>query len=219
MKTINWFMLSFLLWSCINSVQAADDIDASYTYSKNLFDNELSTKVISKYLAQQRLLKKISKKLALRSDIVKNSIVLFLAEMLGSSIHEEEQNQSLFNYLEYALLWLDKHPANSNFHLLFLLNLTKYLGFYPDTSFKNSPFFDLQEGSFCQDPSLNPLIQNELLENFKSFLGMDFEALQAIQLTKSNRRELLKMVILYFRLHVHGFREPKSLAVLNAVFQ
>ena len=154
----------------------------------------------------------------LHTDIVKNSIVLFLAEMLGSSIHEEEQNQSLFNYLEYALLWLDKHPANSNFHLLFLLNLTKYLGFYPDTSFKNSPFFDLQEGSFCQDPSLNPLIQNELLENFKSFLGMDFEALQAIQLTKSNRRELLKMVILYFRLHVHGFREPKSLAVLNAVF-
>ncbi|WP_067034904.1 DNA repair protein RecO [Allomuricauda sp. CP2A] len=155
----------------------------------------------------------------LHTDIVKNSIVLFLAEMLGNSIHEEEQNHSLFNYLEYALLWLDEHPANPNFHLLFLLNLTKYLGFYPDTSFKNAPFFDLQEGSFCQTPSLNPLIQSELLDNFKGFLGTNFEALQAIQLTKSNRRELLKMVILYFRLHVHGFREPKSLAVLNAVFQ
>lgn len=155
----------------------------------------------------------------LHTDIVKNSIVLFLAEMLGNSIHEEEQNQSLFNYLEYALLWLDEHPANPNFHLLFLLNLTKYLGFYPDTSFKNAPFFDLQEGSFCQSPSLNPLIHSELLDSFKGFLGTNFEALQAIQLTKSNRRELLKMVILYFRLHVHGFREPKSLAVLNAVFQ
>ena len=47
---------------------------------------------------------------------------------------------------------------------------------------------------------------------------MDFEALQATQLTKSNRRELLKTVIEYYKLHVHGFREPKSLAVLNAVF-
>lgn len=155
----------------------------------------------------------------LHTDIVKNSIVLFLAEMLGNSIHEEEQNHSLFNYLEYALLWLDEHPANPNFHLLFLMNLTKYLGFYPDTSFKNAPFFDLQEGSFCQYPSLNPLIQNGLLDSFKNLLGTNFEGLQAIQLTKSNRRELLKMVILYFRLHVHGFREPKSLAVLNAVFQ
>jgi DNA repair protein RecO (recombination protein O) len=155
---------------------------------------------------------------SLHTDIVKNSIVLFLAEMLGNSIHEEERDESLFNYLEYALLWLDEHPANPNFHLLFLLNLTKYLGFYPDTSFKNAPFFDLQEGRFSKAQSLNPLIQSEILENFKRFLGTNFEALQAIQLTKSNRRELLKMVILYFRLHVHGFREPKSLAVLNAVF-
>lgn len=155
---------------------------------------------------------------SLHTDIVKNSIVLFLAEMLGNSIHEEEQDESLFNYLEYALLWLDEHRANPNFHLLFLLNLTKYLGFYPDTSFQNLPFFDLQEGSFSKTPSLNPLIQNEILGNFKQFLGTNFEALQTIQLTKSNRRELLKMVILYYRLHVHGFREPKSLAVLNSVF-
>ena len=155
----------------------------------------------------------------LHTDIVKNSIVLFLAEMLGNSVHEEEHNPSLYNYLEYALCWLDEHPANPNFHLLFLLNLTKYLGFYPDTSDQNAPFFDLQEGSFCKNPSLNPLIQNEILDNFKKFLGMNFDALYTIQLTKSNRRELLKMVILYYRLHVHGFREPKSLAVLNAVFQ
>ncbi len=154
----------------------------------------------------------------LHTDIVKNSIVLFLAEMLGNSIHEEEQDESLFNYLEYALLWLDEHPPNPNFHLLFLLNLTKYLGFYPDTSFQSLPFFDLQEGNFCKTPSLNPLIQNEVLANFKNFLGTNFDALQTIQLTKSNRRELLKIVILYFQLHVHGFREPKSLAVLNAVF-
>jgi len=154
----------------------------------------------------------------MHTDIVKNSVVLFLAEMLGNSIQEQEQDESLFNYLEYAFQWMDVNQYSSNFHALFLLNLTKYLGFYPDTSNQNLPFFDLLEGGFCKTPSLNPLIQNEDLDNFRKFLGTDFEALQAMQLTKSNRRELLKTVIQYFRLHVHGFREPKSLAVLNAVF-
>lgn len=154
----------------------------------------------------------------LHTDILKNSVVLFLAEMLGSSIHEQEQDQELFNYLEHALQWLDGNALSPNFHILFLLNLTKYLGFYPDTSRQDAPFFDLQEGEFCAAPSLNPLIQDENLMNFKRLLGMKFDALQTVQLTKSNRRELLKTVILYFRLHVHGFREPKSLAVLNAVF-
>ena len=154
----------------------------------------------------------------MHTDVVKNSVVLFLAEMLGNSIQEQEQDEGLFNYLEYALQWMDVHQLSPNFHILFLLNLTKYLGFYPDTSDQNSPFFDLLEGSFCETPSLNPLIQNENLAHFKKFLGTNFDALQRIQLTKSNRRELLKTMIQYYRLHVHGFREPKSLAVLNAVF-
>ena len=154
----------------------------------------------------------------MHTDVVKNSVVLFLAEMLGNSIQEQEQDEGLFNYLEYALQWMDVHQLSPNFHILFLLNLTKYLGFYQDTSDQNSPFFDLLEGSFCETPSLNPLIQNENLEHFKKFLGTNFDALPRIQLTKSNRRELLKTMIQYYRLHVHGFREPKSLAVLNAVF-
>ncbi|MHA7829690.1 MAG: DNA repair protein RecO [Flagellimonas sp.] len=155
---------------------------------------------------------------SMHTDVVKNSVVLFLAEILGSSIQEQERDEGLFNYLEYTFQWMDANKLSPNFHILFLLNLTKYLGFYPDTSHQNSPFFDLLEGSFYKTPSLNPLIQDENLENFKKFLGTNFEALQGIQLTKSNRRELLKTVIQYFRLHVHGFREPKSLAVLNAVF-
>ncbi len=155
---------------------------------------------------------------SLHTDVLKNSVVLFLAEMLGNCLQEQDEDPGLFNYLEYAFHWFDTHPIAPNFHILFLLNLTKYLGFYPDTYGQDAPFFDLQEGGFCTSPSLNPLIQSENLENFKLFLGMNFDALSSKQLTKSNRRELLKTIILYYRLHVHGFREPKSLAVLNAVF-
>ncbi len=155
----------------------------------------------------------------LHTDIVKNSMVLFLSEMLGNSIQEQEKDSALFNYLEYALYWLDGHPSNSNFHILFLLNITKYLGFYPDISFKDEQYFDLVEGSFYRTPTLNPLIEDESLVYFKKFLGINFDALNAIQMSKSLRQELLKKVILYFELHLHSFRKPKSLAVLNAVFE
>ncbi len=155
----------------------------------------------------------------LHTDIVKNSMVLFLAEMLGNSIQEQEQDKGLFNYLEYALHWLDHNPTNPNFHLLFLLNLTKYLGFYPGTTFQNAPYFDLLEGSFTAVPTLNPLIEGETLVNFQKFLGINFDALQTVRIGKPQRQELLKKVILYFELHLHGFRKPKSLAVLNAVFE
>lgn len=156
---------------------------------------------------------------SLHTDIVKNSLVLFLAEMLGNSIQEQEQDMGLFNYLEYALQWLDEHVPPPNFHLLFLMNLTKYLGFYPDTSFTNGPYFDLLEGGFKQQPSLNPMIQGEEIVHFKKLLGINFDALQTLQMNKPHRQELLKKVILYFELHLHGFRKPKSLAVLNAVFE
>ncbi|WP_298792354.1 DNA repair protein RecO [uncultured Allomuricauda sp.] len=155
----------------------------------------------------------------IHTDIAKNSMVLFLAEMLGNSIQEEEQNEGLFNYLEYALYWLDVHPSNPNFHTLFLLNLTKYLGFYPDTSFQDQSYFDLLEGGFFGTPSLNPLIQGEDLDDFRKLLGINFDALPTVRMNKPQRQELLKNVILYFELHLHGFRKPKSLAVLNAVFQ
>ncbi|TAI47778.1 DNA repair protein RecO [Flagellimonas allohymeniacidonis] len=156
---------------------------------------------------------------SLHTDIVKNSVVLFLAEMLGNSIQEQEKDRGLYNYLEYSLLWLDEHELNPNFHLVFLLNLTKYLGFYPDTYFQNASYFDLQEGNFVQTPTINPIIRGESLMHFKSILGINFDALQTIKINKTQRRELLKMVILYFQLHLHGFRKPKSLEVLNAVFE
>ncbi|UJH66064.1 DNA repair protein RecO [Allomuricauda sp. SCSIO 65647] len=154
----------------------------------------------------------------LHTHVVKNSIVLFLAEMLGSSIQEEEKDESLYNYLEYSLNWMDDHENIANFHILFLLNLTKYLGFYPDTSYQKEAYFDLLEGNFSIRPSLNPIIQGSTLDCFRQFLGINFDALLTIKMNKTNRQELLQAVILYFGLHLHGFRKPRSLAVLNAVF-
>ncbi|APA64073.1 DNA repair protein RecO [Maribacter sp. 1_2014MBL_MicDiv] len=155
---------------------------------------------------------------SLYADMAKNAITLFLAELLGNSIREEERNEELFEFLEASLQWLDMHRNVANFHLYFMLSLTRFLGFYPDVYQIDKPYFDLLEGEFAEKESLNPNLKGENIYFFKSFLGTNFDAIHTIKMNKTNRQELLKSLILYFELHLQGFRKPKSLAVLNEVF-
>src|SRR5690606_15392503 len=75
------------------------------------------------------------------NDIVKSSLALFLSEVFHSSLKEEGKNEDLFLFLETALLWLDENTITTNFHLIVLLELTKFLGFYPNIS--DEIFFEL----------------------------------------------------------------------------
>ena len=154
----------------------------------------------------------------IHSDILKNSIALFLAEILLYSLNAGEKDENLFEFVEVSLQWLDTHDKSANFHLYFLLQLTSFLGFYPDTSGLNMPYFDLQEGEFCNTPGLNPIIEATPLIHFKSLLGTNFDSMHTIKMTKKDRHELLQKLVVYFELHLHGFKRPRSLSVLNEVF-
>lgn len=155
----------------------------------------------------------------LHNNIAKNAMTQFLAEMLSNSLLEEEPNENLFNYIEAALQWLDTESQIANFHLHFLLSITKYLGFYPDSKNNSFLYFDLLEGGFTNKPSLNPVIEGTNLNYFKTFLGINFDAIHTIKMNKTDRQELLKSLILYFELHLQGFRKPKSLVILNEIFR
>jgi DNA repair protein RecO (recombination protein O) len=155
---------------------------------------------------------------SLYTDIAKNAMTLFLAELLVNSIREEERNEELFEFLEASLQWLDMHKDVANFHLFFMLLITKFLGFYPDVDQIDKPYFDLLEGDFVSVESLNPMLRGKNIYYFKTFLGINFDGIHKVKMKKTNRQELLKSLILYFELHLQGFRKPKSLAVLNEVF-
>ena len=111
----------------------------------------------------------------IHSDVVKSTIVLFLSEMMHYSIHEEEKNEALFTYLETSLLWLDAHDDMANFHLIFLLEASKYLGFYPDISEMELPFFEMKEGNFSPFSTVSSLSEHETLL-FKKLIGAGYDA-------------------------------------------
>jgi len=152
----------------------------------------------------------------IHSDIIKSTIVLFLSEMMHYSIHEEEKNEALFTYLETALLWLDAHDDMANFHLIFLLEATKYLGFYPDISDIEFPFFEMTEGIFTTFNAISSLSEDETAL-FKKLLSLKFDTDQKT-FHIIERQLLLKILIDYYSFHLEGFRRPKSLDVLKEVF-
>ena len=152
----------------------------------------------------------------IHSDIIKSTIVLFLSEMMHYSIHEEEKNEALFTYLETALLWLDAHDDMANFHLIFLLEATKYLGFYPDISDIDLLFFEMTEGGFTPFNAISSLSEHETAL-FKKLLSLKFDTDQKT-FHIIERQLLLKILIDYYSFHLEGFRRPKSLDVLKEVF-
>lgn len=155
---------------------------------------------------------------SIHSDVVKQSLVFFLSEVLANSIQEEEQNKSLFSYLETAFIWLDIHDKITNFHLLFLLNLTRFLGFYPDMSEQHKIGFNLLEGVFSNDVQDKNVIHHNNFHQFKKLLGINFDAIETVSYSKDERQLVLQTIIQYFKLHLGNFRKPKSLQVLETVF-
>lgn len=191
---------------------------------KTAFFQPLSLLLVEEYYKPNRTFQGIKEvKLeylykTLHTDILKGAIVMFLSEVLSSVLKEEEPNESLCSYLENSMKWLDDKSEFSNFHLLFLLNLTKYLGFYPDTQNTNYEFFNLSSGLFECNKSGFYAVSGKNIMVLKTLLGINFDELNTINLNSKQRFSFLNMLMLYFELHLGDFKKPKSLEILNQVF-
>lgn len=155
---------------------------------------------------------------SIHTNISKASLVLFLSEILKTAIHEEEKNEELYYFLETSFIWLDNNEAISCFHLFFLLKLTHFLGFAPDTSTISNPVFNVQEGIFQKDISSVYCFESGEDSVLKQLLKVSYNSLSEINARKKERSACLDIILLYYRLHVQNFKNPKSLEVLHRVF-
>jgi len=156
---------------------------------------------------------------SLHTNIYKSAIVLFLSEILSNVLKEEEKNEDLFHFITAALQYLDNEDQFSNFHLLFLLKLTRYLGFQPENLNTDFPYFNLESGIFEASNHGVYSVSGKNLTLLKRLLGTNFDALDTIKVNAKQRQEFLNMLLYYFELHLGSFKKPKSLQVLNDVFR
>lgn len=153
-------------------------------------------------------------------QVIKSSLLIFLNEILYKSLKEEHGDPELFDFLKNALLVLDlRQESCAAFHIYFMLQLSPYLGFAPQGQpDEQHPFFNLVEGRFTAViPSHSHYLSENNCRLFYDLITAGFENFHLIPLTRSQRKELLQAVILYYQLHVPAFGELRSLSVLEEV--
>ncbi len=156
-------------------------------------------------------------------DIYKSSIALFITEVLDKTIKEEESNPALFNFLFHLIDYLEETEQGlGKLPVFFLLELSKYLGFYPNNNYTEELHtFDLQEGSFTYSLAENNtlLMDKEASQLLHSLLNLDQAAFFDAPIERNKRRQLLRWLIRYYGLHTSNFDSLKSLEVLEAVLE
>jgi DNA repair protein RecO (recombination protein O) len=153
-------------------------------------------------------------------DTIKSSLVLFLNEVLYKSIRQQSADEILFEYVYHSIELLDRTSQNSaNFHIYFLLKLTRFLGFYPDnTNAVSSEFFDLKSGSYTNFEPGHPLTLGKPYTGYwTAFLNSSFENFASIIISSGERRVLLEKILDYYRLHIENFGDIRSHRILEEV--
>ena len=152
----------------------------------------------------------------------KLAISLFVAEFLYYALRSEQRNELLYEYLENSIVWLDGQQSNfANFHLVFLLRLTRFLGFYPNLDdYKDGDYFDLRESVFMPMPPVHrDFLHPEEAQKVQLMMRMDFPTMHLFRMSHQERNRLLEVSLKYYRLHLPDFPEMKSIEVLQALYQ
>lgn len=154
------------------------------------------------------------------SNWVKGTIIQFLNELLYHCIQEESANVDLYEFIESHLSYFDEKDCfEPNFHLYFMIKMSKYLGFYPQGKWQEGIQFHLMEGSYQLYNKPTPdVIDSKNAEALYRLSTSSIADISTVLLSGSKRRELLRSLLLYYRIHLDGFGELKSQEVLETVF-
>jgi DNA repair protein RecO (recombination protein O) len=153
-------------------------------------------------------------------DVIKSCIAIFLNEVLYKAIRQQGSDENLFGFVFSAVEWLDHQSTGlANFHLLFLIQLTRYLGFYPDCTFAaDADYFDMKNGVFARHkPDSVLYLSPPHTRSFYALLQCSFENADQLKLTNDERRYLLNKLVEYYALHIESFGNIRSLGVLEEV--
>jgi DNA repair protein RecO (recombination protein O) len=161
--------------------------------------------------------------LQLPYDVLKSSLAIFLNEVLYRAVKIHSEEERLFNYVFHSVELLDRMDTTpSVFHLVFMAGLTHFLGFSPPSPPDRvaALFFDLQDGSYTDGRPVHRFyLEEPLTSAWKELFRSSFETMNTLRWPADLRRGLLARLVDYYRLHIDGFGEIRSLQVLEDVLR
>lgn len=157
---------------------------------------------------------------AIPFDVRRGAVGLFLAEMARKAIREPEENRPLFDFLFRTFRFLDETPLSiANIHLHFLLELSYFLGFLPNGEWTpETPFFDMQEGTFVEQPPAHAYYLKESESQLLSgLLQCRLENCHEVVISRQQRKAILLHLLDYYHIHIENMPEIHAHLVLEEV--
>lgn len=153
-------------------------------------------------------------------DIRRSTVALFMAEVLYRLIKESEPNEELFDYAWGSLIALDTIDEGvANFHLWFLANLSRLLGFYPSGEWQEGVWIDIVDGCYTSyKPSHTLVLNPHEAELMRDFTECDVRHLGEIGLNRGQRVEFLEALMRYYSYHLDAIKSVQSIDILKEVF-
>lgn len=149
---------------------------------------------------------------------VRRTLAFFITEVLTKAVREEMTNPYLFDYLAKAIMALDEGiPGEYNFHLYFMMQLSRFIGFFPQTD-ADAPFFDLRNGrSSVEKPAHSDFIEGSCNHYWNQLASVRIDELESLKWNSVIRRSLIDALESFYQLHIPGFSYLKSHHILQEV--
>lgn len=154
-------------------------------------------------------------------DASKLSITLFLAEFLYYALRREQQNVLLFDYIADSLKWLDGcGDSFANFHLVFMIRLSRFIGFFPNTEgYCKGDFFDMRAATFSSvAPIHSEFLRPEDAGRINTLMRMNYDTMHLFRMSRNERNRIVDVLVAYYRIHVPDFPELRSLQVMKELW-
>ncbi|MBQ6179597.1 MAG: DNA repair protein RecO C-terminal domain-containing protein [Bacteroidales bacterium] len=145
----------------------------------------------------------------IRGNIHKNTMTLFMSEVLYRVVKDQTNEDGLADWLKGQILTLDALQSDfANFHLMFLLNLCAALGFDPDAA-GLAPFV-----TSCHPESS----EGSNLRHVEALLSLPFTEALLLPLTGADRNAIAESILKYIEYHTESAVNVRSLSVLREIY-
>ncbi len=154
-------------------------------------------------------------------QIGKTSIVFFLSDFLTKVLKDSNDSHLIYQFIADSMHVLEMTERGvANFHLVFMLRLTHFLGFYPNME-KHLPgdYFDLMAGEFVPSvPFHRHFISREESLVLARLSRINYGNMHRFAFGRNDRIAIIQHILEYYRLHIQNFTDLKSLDVLHELF-
>lgn len=156
----------------------------------------------------------------LTSNPIKSSVSFFIAELLMICLHDSDEDRRLYSFINEEIKYINNEKLSQNYLIWFMLKLSGFLGFQPNSSKSEANFLDLEEGVFLSyEPSNHKFINDEGVQYLNQINKLAKNEALFLVFPKNLKETILNTLLNYFEYHLPNFKTPKSYTVIKAVFE